>query len=58
VEFPVDDFHYVYFEGNQLTAVHARGGQNIRSNLERGRDSLQGLIPVIEEWHMKVFLPG
>lgn len=58
VEFPVDNFHYVLFGGDQLTAVRARGGKNIRSNSERGRDRLQGLIPVIEDWHTKVCLLG
>ncbi len=41
-----------------LTAKRARGGKDIRSNSERGKDRLEGLIPVVEDWHAKVCLFG
>lgn len=56
LEVPVDKFHYLLFGGDFLTAKRARGGQNIRSNSERGKDRLEGLMPVVEDWHGKVCL--
>ena len=55
-EVPLDRFHYLLFGGDLLTAKRARGGQNIRCNSERGKDRLEGLIPVVEDWHGKVCL--
>ena len=49
-----DHFYYILFGGDQLTAKRARGSQHIRSNSLRGRDRLEGLKPVIEDWHAKV----
>ncbi len=58
IDFLVDRFHYLLFGGDMLTAKRARGGQDIRSNLERGKDRLEGLVPVIEDGHTKVCLLG
>lgn len=58
VEFPVDDFHYIVFGGDQLTAKRAQEAQNICSNSQRGKDHLNGLFPIIEDWHAKVCLLG
>ena len=41
-----------------LTAKHARESKNIRSNSARGSDRLEGLLPVVEDWHTKVCLIG
>ena len=41
-----------------MTAARARGSQRVRSNSERGKDQLQGLQPVVEDWHAKVCLLG
>lgn len=41
-----------------MTAARARGTQWVRSNSERGKDQLQGLQPVVEDWHAKVCLLG
>ena len=38
---------------DQLTAARIRGSKRVRSNSERGRDWLEGLMPVIEDWHAK-----
>ena len=56
VELPVDKFHYVLFGGDMLTAKRARGAKQIRCNSVRGMDRLEGLVPVIEDWHGKVCL--
>ena len=53
-----DNFHYVLFGGDMLTAKRARGSKHIRSNSLRGLDRLEGLLPVAEDWHAKVCLMG
>lgn len=53
-----DDFHHLLFGGDMLTAKHARGSKNIRSNSARGCDRLEGLLPVTEDWHTLVCLVG
>lgn len=39
--------------GDQLTAARGRSSQRVRSNSERGIDRLEGLVPVVEDWHAK-----
>lgn len=58
VELVKDTFHTVLFGGDQMTAARARGCQNIRKNSERGRDRLEGLKPICEDWHAKLCLLG
>ena len=41
-----------------MTVARFRGSQQVRSNSERGLDRLEGLQPVIEDWHAKVCLLG
>lgn len=50
----IDHFHYILFGGDMLTEMRARTARNIRSNSDRGRDRLEGVIPIIEDWHAKV----
>ena len=40
-------FHYILFGGDQLTVERARGSKRVRSNSIRGRDHLEGLLPVV-----------
>ncbi len=56
IEVSVDHFHYTLFGGDMLTTARARGSKKIRSNSERGKDRLEGLLPVTEDWHAKVCL--
>ena len=49
-----DRFHHLLFGGDMLTAKHARGSKNSA----RGSDRLEGLLPVVEDWHTKVCLIG
>ena len=51
--FPVDTFHKILFGGDQLTCARARGAQRIMQNHDTGKQQLEGLIPVIEDWHAK-----
>lgn len=52
--FHQDHFSHILFGGDQLTKVRAVGAQRIRGNSEDGIGRLQGLIPVVEDWHAKV----
>ena len=55
-EIHADRFHHVLFGGDQLTAKRARGSQYVRSNSLRGKERLEGLKPVVEDWHTKVLV--
>lgn len=50
----VDNFHYILFGGDQLTAERATGAKRSLANENRGCDRLEGLVPIIEDWHSKV----
>ena len=52
----LDFFHNILLGGDQLTCARVRGGQRIRENSCTGRARLEGLVPVIEDWHAKVCL--
>lgn len=58
VEIVEDTLHTVLFGGDQMTAARARGSQRIRTNSEHGKDRLEGLKPVCEDWHAKFCLLG
>lgn len=48
--------YYIAYDaegGDQLTAARVRGSQRVRSNSQRGIHRLEGLVPVIEDWHAK-----
>ena len=50
------DFHQIIFRGDQLTTARARGSQLDRVKSDNGIDQLQGVVPVFEDWHVKVLL--
>ena len=54
----VDEFHHILMGGDQLTVARARGAQRTRENSESASECLQGLIPVVEDWHAKQCLMG
>ena len=54
VKLQADFFHSILIGGDQLTCARVRGGQQIRENSRTGRVRLEGLIPVIEDWHARV----
>ena len=41
-----------------LTAKRAHWAQHIRENSDRKRHRLEGIIPIIEDWHAKMCLVG
>ena len=50
-------FHQILFGGDQLTVARARGSAAIRSDhvtsICTRKDRLEGLVPVVEDWHAK-----
>ena len=42
--------------GDQLTAERARGSQRISDNSRTGVERLEGLTPVVKDWHAKMCL--
>ena len=48
--------HKILFGGDQLTFAHVRGAQIAMSNASNSVKRLQGLIPVIQDWHIEVIL--
>ena len=49
-------FWPILFGGDQLTAVRARGAQALRCTHDTSTDRIDGLFPVIEDWHARVTL--
>lgn len=41
-----------------MTAARIGGSKRIRSNAKRGKERLDWLAPVIEDWYSKVCLSG
>lgn len=42
--------------GDQLTVARARGAQKATANALSPSDRLEGLVPMVEDWHAKVTL--
>ena len=51
-----DRFHHILYGGDQLTTERMRGAKNVRSNACRGKERLEGVVPMVEDWHTKVVL--
>lgn len=56
VKVSVNQFHYLLFGGDQLTVERSTGAKNSMNNENRSVDRLEGLVPVVEDWHSKVCL--
>ena len=54
----IDEFHHILFGGDQVTVARGRGAQRIRENSESASARLQGLVPVVEDWHAKQCFMG
>ena len=39
---------------HQLTVARIRASQGVQFNAENGEERLEGIIPVIEDWHAKM----
>lgn len=51
LEFDATQFHSILFGGDQLTVARMRGTQVLRTTEETAVKRLQGLLPVVEDWH-------
>lgn len=56
ITFDDTKFHEVLFGGDQLTVARARGAQALRSTHDSAVSRLDGLIPVVEDWHARMTL--
>ena len=56
LEFDDTKFYSILFGGDQLTVARIRGSQALRDIQEKKVDRLEGIIPVIEDWHARMTL--
>ncbi len=56
VTFDDTRFFKILLGGDQLTAARVRGTQALRVTQDKACDRLQGLIPVVEDWHSRMAL--
>ncbi len=50
--------HKILVGGDQMTAARARSAKRARANSEKPSRRLEGLIPVIEDWHTRANFMG
>jgi len=57
-EIEVDNtqFHPILFGGDQLTVARIRGAQTLRDTQDNPVDRLEGVRPVVEDWHTRMVL--
>lgn len=48
--------HHILFGGDQLTVARIRGVTRQRQTSETAQGRMEGLIPVVEDWHAKLCL--
>lgn len=53
VEIDEEFFHQILLGGDQLTVARARGSIAARLDHLTRRERLEGILPVIEDWHAK-----
>ena len=49
-------FFEILLGGDQLTVARAAGVQDLRKGHEMALERLEGLTPVVEDWHTRVIL--
>ncbi len=54
VEFDATQFHGIPFGDHQLTVARMRGTQILRATEETAVKRLQGILPVVEDWHTRM----
>ena len=50
------EFQHILFGGDQLTVARARGAITAMANHPTVQKRLEGIVPVIEDWHTLVVL--
>ena len=56
IDFDDTKFHPILFGGDQLTVARMRGTQTIRDTEDKRCDRLDGVVPVVEDWHARMNL--
>jgi len=51
-----DCYHQILFGGDQLTVCRARGAQSARFHDDEAAERIEGLLPVVEDWHTRMTL--
>ena len=54
IDIDVWHFNHIMLGGDQLTSARVRGTHRARCNSDSARNRLEGIIPVIEDWHTKM----
>ncbi len=49
-------FHNILVGGDQLTVARARGATSLRSSHDKPLQRLDGIAPVVEDWHARMTL--
>ena len=56
MEFNNTRFHQILFGGDQLAVARIRGTQALRDTQDKPTDRLEGVSPVVEDWHTRMTL--
>ena len=56
LDFDDTRFHRILLGGDQLTVARIRGAQSIRASHDHPVERLEGVVPVIEDWHSRMAL--
>lgn len=56
MDFDDTRFHKILFGGDQLTVARIRGTQALRDTQDKPTDRLEGVSPVVEDWHTRMTL--
>lgn len=54
ISFDDTRFWEVLFGGDQLTVARTRGTQALRDTEETALNRLQGIVPIVEDWHTRM----
>ena len=47
-------YHKLLLGGDQLTIAHSQSSIAIHADHDLAREHLEGLLPVVEDWHTKI----
>lgn len=56
IDYDDSRFFQILFGGDQLTVARARGAQSLRATHDSAKERLEGVCPVIEDWHARMTL--
>ena len=54
MRFDATTFFPILFGGDQLTVARMRGTQSLRDTQDKPFDRLEGVHPVVEDWHTRM----